>query len=199
MKTTNSLFATLSIFVLFFMTSCASTRVTGEWKDPNFETKKFKKIMVIGVAKQPAHRAAYEDEFVRQLKAAGVMAISSHTIIPHEKMLDKATIVQNIKGAGIEGVIITRVRDVKEKVEYHRHNINMYDYYNDSFAVAPYFQSSSPVYKQKYNFVSNLYDTKTEKLVFSLSSNTYAHDNINKRLNPYIKIVVNKLIYNNLL
>jgi len=199
MKTTTRLFGTLSIIMLFFMTSCASTRVTDEWKDPNLVTKKFKKIMVIGVAKQPTQRITYEDEFVRQLQAMGVMAISSHTIIPRDKMLDKATIVQSIEGKGIEGVIITRVRDVKEKQEYYRHSINMYDYYNSSFAVAPSFQTSSPIYKQKFNFESNLYDTKTEKLVFSLSSNTYAHDNINKRLSPYIKIVVNKLVQNNLL
>jgi len=198
MKTNTWLFPTLSIIVLCLLISCASTKVTGEWKDPNFEAKKFNKIMIIGIAKQPTQRIAYEDEFVRQLKAAGVMAISSHSIIPFDKMLDKATIVQNIAGMGIDGVIITRVRDVEDKVEYYRSN-NMYDYYNRSFTVTPSFQTSSPIYKRKYNFESNLYDVKTEKLVFSLSSKTYAPENINKRLGPYIEIVVKKLTQNNLL
>jgi len=192
------LFTTPSIIVLCLLISCASTKVTGEWKDPNLEAKKFNNIMIIGIAKQPTQRMAYEDEFVRQLKAAGVMAISSHSIIPFDKMLDKETIVQNIDGMGIDGVIITRVRDVEDKIEYHRSN-NMYDYYNRSFTVTPSFQTSSPIYKRKYNFESNLYDTKTEKLVFSLSSKTYAPENINKRLRPYIETVVKKLNQNKLL
>ena len=57
----------------------------------------------------------------------------------------------------------------------------------------------NPTNYQKFGFESNLYDTETEKLVFSLSSNTYAQDNINKRLGSYIKTVVNKLSQNNLL
>ena len=75
----------------------------------------------------------------------------------------------------------------------------MYDYYNSSFSMAPTSSARNPTNYQKIGFESNLYDTKTEKLVFSLSSNTYAQDNINKRLGSYIKTVVNKLSQNNLL
>jgi hypothetical protein len=53
MKTPIKLFSALAILILFFLTSCASTKVTGEWKDPNFSSQKFKNIMVIGLAKQP--------------------------------------------------------------------------------------------------------------------------------------------------
>jgi hypothetical protein len=197
MKTTTRLFGALSILMLFFMTSCASTKITGEWKDPNMTAKQFKNIMVIGVAKQPRDRRAYEDEFVRQLKAKGVMAVASRTLIPHDKMRDKATIEHAVKGVGFDGVIITRVGDIKSRErDYYR--TNMYDYYNSSFAITPYYRVGSSN-QQKYGFESNLYDATTEKLVFSLSSDTYAQDNINKRLGSYIKTVVNKLRQNNLL
>ena len=197
MKTTTRLFGALSILMLFFMTSCASTKITGEWKDPNMTAKQFKNIMVIGVAKQPRDRRAYEDEFVRQLKAKGVLAIASRTLIPHDKMRDKATIEQTVESAGFDGVIITRVGDTKSRErDYYR--TNMYDYYNSSFAITPYYRVGSSN-QQKYGFESNLYDATTEKLVFSLSSDTYAQDNINKRLGSYIKTVVNKLRQNKLL
>jgi hypothetical protein len=58
MRTTTRLFGALFILMLFFMTSCASTKVTGEWKDPNMTAKQFKKILVLGVAKQPKDRRA---------------------------------------------------------------------------------------------------------------------------------------------
>jgi len=207
MKTPAKLLYALSIIMLFFLTSCASTKVVSEWKDPDLTAKKFKKIMVIGVAKQPDQRRSYEDEFVRQLQAQGVMAIPSHTLIPRDKMRDRETITQNIKGLGIDGVIITRLKEVvdkkqffgeEDKVPYDNYN-NMYEYYNSSFVIAPSSSSRNPTNYQKIGFESNLYDTKTEKLVFSLASNTYAQDNIQKRLGSYIKIVVKKLFQNNLL
>jgi len=194
MNSLAKLFCALSIIMFFFMTSCASTKVTGEWKDPNMTAKQFKKILVLGVAKQPKDRRAYEDEFVRQLKGKGVIAISSHTHIPHDKMRDKAAIEQTVESMEFDGVIITRVGDVKARQQTY-YAINMYDYYYSSFS----YRTIGTTSQQKFGFVSNLYDAKTEKLVFSLSSDTYAQDNINKRLGSYIKTVVNKLIQNNLL
>lgn len=207
MKISTKLFGALSIILLFLITSCASTKVVNEWKDPNLTTKKFKKIMVIGVAKQPPQRRSYEDEFVRQLQAKGVKAIASHTLIPRDKMRDRDTITQNIEGLGVDGVIITRLKEVndkkqffgeKDKIPYDNYN-NMYEYYNSSFVMAPSSHSRNPTNYQKFGFESNLYDTETEKLVFSLVSNTYAQDNIQERLGSYIKTVVTKLSQNNLL
>ena len=199
MKTTTRLFGALSILIFFFITSCASTKVTGEWKDPNLTAKQFKKIMVMGVAKQPQDRKSYEDEFVRQLEAKGVVAVSSHTLIQHENMWDKETIVQTVKSMEFDGVIITQVQSSKERHKYQSHNSNMYDYYNRSYAIAPYYRRGDTTYQQQFGFESNLYDAKTEELVFSLSSDTYAQDNIHKRLGSYIETVINKLVQNNLL
>ena len=193
MKSTTRLFSAFSLLMFFFMTSCASTKVTGEWKDPNLTTKQFKKIMVMGIAKQPQNRRFYEDEFVRQLKAKGVMAISSHTLISHENMWDRATIVQTLGSMEFDSVIITRVVDMKNRQQYY--DVNMYDYYNRSFN----YRVRGSTDQQKFVFESNLYDAKTEKLVFSLSTDTYAQENINKRLGSYIKTVLNKLVQNNLL
>ena len=125
MKTPIKLFGALSILMLFFLTSCAATKVTDEWKDPNFSSQKFKKIMVLGLAKQPRNRKLYEDKFVRQLKGKGVEAIASHTLISHENMRDKANVVQTIKEIGADGVIVTRVRDIKEKQKGGRQVISV--------------------------------------------------------------------------
>lgn len=193
MKTSTRMFSAFSILMFFLMTSCASTKVTGEWKDPNLTSKQFKNILVMGIAKQPKNRRLYEDEFVRQLQAKGVMAISSHTIISHENMWDRATIVQTIENKGFDGVIITRVVDFKARQQYY--DVNMHDYYNRSY----HYRVRSTTDQQKFSFESNLYDAKTEQPVFSLSSNTYAQENINKRLDSYITTVLNKLVQNNLL
>jgi len=200
MKTPIKLFSALAILILFFLTSCASTKVTSEWKDPNFSSQKFKNIMVLGLAKQPRDRKLYEDKFVRQLKGKGIMATASYTLITQENMRDKATIVQTIKSVGFDGVIITRVRDIKEKQRGGVHR-TMYEYHEDhfTFVASGSYDAGTVTRKQKFNFESKLYDVKTKKPVFSLSSKTIAQDNIRKRLDSYISIVVNKMIENNLL
>ena len=127
------------------------------------------------------------------MKAKGVMATSSHTLIQREKMWDKATIVQTVKSKEFDSVIITRLVDTKARQQnYYR--VNMYDYYS-RFA----YPSRTTVNQQKFGFESNLYDAETEKLVFSLYSDTYAQNNIKKRLGSYISTVVNKMVENNLL
>jgi hypothetical protein len=199
MKIMTRIFSALSILILFFMTSCASTKVTGEWKDPNMTAKQYKDILVMGIAKQPQNRKSYEDEFVKQLKAKGVTAVSSHTLIRHEDIWDKDTIVQTLENNAFDGVIITQVQNSKERHKYQNYNNNMYSYYNRSYAIAPYYRRGNTTYQQQFGFESNLYDAKTEELVFSLSSDTYAQDNIHKRLCSYIENVVKKLVQNNLL
>ena len=121
------------------------------------------------------------------------MATSSYTLISHENMWDKETILQTLEKIKCDGVIITRMVDMKNRQQYY--DVNMYDYYNRSFK----YRVRGSTDQQKFVFESNLYDAKTEKLVFSLSSDTYAQENINKRLGSYIETVLNKLVQNNLL
>jgi hypothetical protein len=200
MKMTTKVFGALSILMLFFLTSCASTKVTGEWKDPNVTDQKFENILVMGVAKQPRDRRLYENEFVKQLKDKGVTAVASHTLIPHEHLRDREVIIVTVENMKFDAVMITRVGDFQTKQQYApRYDIGMYDYYNSSFAIAPSYRTGVRTNTQKYGFQSNLYNAKTEKLVFSLVSDTYAQDNIHKRLGSYIKTVVGKLRNNDLI
>jgi len=201
MKTPSRLFGAIYIMLLFFLTSCASTKVTGEWKDPDFSSQKFKKIMVLGVAKQPANRNLYEDKFVQHLEARGIKAIASHTLIPFDEMREKEKIVQHIDGQGFDGVIITRLRNLKEKAPIGRQR-NMHAYYSDSFTFVSVYDTpgtANLTYQQKYSLESKLYDARTEKPVFSLSSDTVAQNDVAKRLDSYIRTVVNKLIENKLI
>ena len=78
----------------------------------------------------------------------------------------------------------------------------MHVYYSDSFSSVSIYDTpgrAGQTYQQKYSLESKLYDAKTEKPVFSLSSDTVAQDDAAKRLDSYIKTVVNKLVENNLI
>ena len=194
------------LLFLFLLNSCASTKTTGEWKNPELGSKKFNHILVIGVAKQLDRRKFYEDAFARQLNRLGVMAIASYNIIPQDKMQDKEAIVKSIAGLGIDGVIITRLLGVKEqgpvtqgktyKVPYGYYN-RMNEYYNQSYSDAP-----PKSFSETHEFLqleSNLYDVETEKLAFSTKTDSFLRREFQESVTAYIEIVVAKLQENNLI
>ncbi|KPJ99641.1 MAG: hypothetical protein AMJ60_04350 [Desulfobacterales bacterium SG8_35] len=206
MKMQMKLLGCCTLVVLFLLSACASSKITGEWKDPEVGGKKYASILVIGVAKQPDRRKFYEDEFAKQLSRQGVIAIASHTIIPRDKMQDKDTIVKSIEGLRVDGVIVTRLQGIKEQkqvphgktyqVPYGYYN-NMYDYYNNSFSSAP-----SRSYAETHEYLqleSNLYDAETEKLVYSITTDTFIRQKFESRITAYIGTVVRQLQSNKLL
>ena len=195
-----------ALLLLFLLNSCASSKITGEWKDPGLGNKKYTHILVIGVAKQPDRRKFYEDEFARQLTRHGIMAIASHTIIPRDKMQDKETIVKSIEGLNVDGVIVTRLQGIKEQKEvphgktyqvpYGYYN-NMYDYYDNSFSTAP-----SRSYAETHEYLqleSNLYDAESEMLAYTITTDTFIRQKFESRITAYIETVVQQLKKNSLL
>jgi len=100
--------AILAIAVLV-LSSCASTELTNSWRSPDYKGGALKKIFVVGVSKQAALRRTFEDEFVKQLKGAGVDAIASYTSVPQPAEADAARLKQAARGSGADGILVTRL------------------------------------------------------------------------------------------
>ena len=91
------------------LNSCASTELTNSWRSPDYKGGALKKIVVIGVSKQAALRRTFEDEFVKQLKASGVDAITSYTLIPQVAEADGARLKEAAGRSGADGMLVTRL------------------------------------------------------------------------------------------
>ena len=196
----------LAVLLIFSLNGCASSKITDEWKKPDLGNKKYTNVLVIGVAKQPDMRKFYEDEFAKQLGRQGVMAIASYTIIPRDKMQDRDTIIKSVEDLKVDGVIVTRLMGIKEtkqvphgktySVPYGLYN-DMYDYYNNSFATAP-----ARSYAETHEYLqleTNLYDVETQKLVYSVTTDTFLRQHFQSRITAYIETVVRQLKKNSLL
>ena len=187
--------------LLMILTACATTKLSGTWKDENLSGKEFQKLLVIGAAKQQQVRELFEDEFVRQLEAQGVKAIPSYTLIPAEKMLDKETIVSHIAENRIDAVLITRLtgsRGEREmetgntyRVPYAYYN-QMHEYYKKGLEST---QEPSPATTHKVIILeTNIYNAETEKLAWATASDVYVQDAAYKLTKDFIKVIVNKLV-----
>jgi hypothetical protein len=183
------------------LTACATTKLSGTWKDESLSGKKFQKLLIIGAAKQQQVRELFEDEFVRQLEAQGVKAISSYTLIPAEKMLDKETIVSHIAENRIDAVLITRLTGNKGKREMETGNTyrvpyayynQMHEYYKKGLEST---QEPSPATIHKVIILeTNIYNAETEKLAWATASDVYVQDAAYKLTKDFIKVIVSKLV-----
>ena len=168
-------------FILLLITSCASTNLTSVWRDSSYSGQ-FKKILVIGVAKERGIRRIFEREFVHQLKSHGVEAVSSFTLIPSDQMLNKDTIVSKIKDLNIDAVIITRLAGKKTEPTG---NSNMYDYYTRAHY--------GPGSREVFVLETNLYETSTEKLIWSAISDSFIKEGRHKSIISLIEIIIDKI------
>ena len=151
----------LAAISLLLMASCASTKLYSVLRDESYSGK-IKKVFIIGAFPKPDIRRKFEHEFVNQLKSRGVDAVASNQLIPSDKMLDKETIVSKIKGLDIDAVLVTRLVEKKTIVTDYGGW-----YYNYSGGYERAFKD------ELVSLETNLYEVWTEKLIWSVLSETY--------------------------
>ena len=102
-----------AIIFLMILSACATSALTSVWEDSAYKGGPAKKILIIGVFKDQDEKTSFEDEFQRQLKAAGTDAVVSHTVFPEEDIIDREAIKSKVKELNVDSVLVTRVMDVK--------------------------------------------------------------------------------------
>jgi len=191
----------LSMLVVIVFMACAGTKLTDIQVDESRRGKPVSNILVIGVTYKENEqvRRSFEDRFVAQLKAAGVMAISSGDAIsiPSDLMLKKEQILKAANEFNNDAVIITHVAAKEVNESYTRSHESYYTYYGEVYSSAHRHDYSST--KTYHRLVTNLYDVKTEKLIWSGKSETINPDSTTQIIDDVIKVVIENLQKNNLL
>jgi hypothetical protein len=179
--------------------ACASTKLTSVWKDPSYQSRP-SKILVIGMARSPLNRRLFEDEFVRQLKSRGTDAIASYTVIPDVKQGDQAVIAKKVAELGADAVLITRLVSKKVVQVYvpgtPYYPPPFYDTWPDYYIYGyRYMYTPGYITNDEYAVIeTNLYDAKTDKLIWAASSETGINDSNQNLIKSYIKVMVNNMI-----
>ena len=178
------------------LSGCATPKaeLTSVWKDQAYQGGYFKKVLVISAARKEAIRNFSEDEFVRQLKGRGTDAIASYTMIPFEKMMDKAVVAEKIKGLGIGGIFVTRVLYTLTAAAPLPKQPIWHEFYSDSLG---YEQGVSgpriSAGKTVARIEMNLYETRSEKPVWSASSDVPVKDEPKEEIAAFITVVLQRL------
>lgn len=196
-----SFFAVIAVLI----TGCATTtELKAVWKDPAYVGHP-NKIMVIGVSKNVVHRRIFEDEFVRQLQAAGSNAIASYTVLPDAKQNDQALIAEMMKKQSADTVLITRLVS-KKTVQVYVPGTLYYppayygtwrDYYGYGYQAI-----YTPGYMAEDEYAlmeTNLYEATNDKLIWATSSQTEMRGSDQSVIKSYIGVIVKTMTEQNLL
>jgi hypothetical protein len=192
----------LAIAVALGLAACAaSTKIVNQWVSPDYTSPRFRKIMVIGVSKQPSIRRTFEDLFVTKLKAAGVDAVPSYLYIPEDGQVDEGRLQAAVKQAGADAVIITRLVRVEKKTEvspgFYQPAPALGFYRGYSAAWVGYYEPPRVYQYDVYISETSLYDMN--QLVWSGTVETTAPHDINKEIERYVDTVIDALKSKNLL
>jgi hypothetical protein len=189
----------LAVAVAVGLTACAvSTKIINQWVSPDYASPRFKKIMVIGVSKQASIRRTFEDQFVTQLKAAGVDALPSYVYIPEDGQVDEERLQAAVKQAGANAAIVTRLVRVEKKTQvtpgYYQPPVVGFGFYRGySAAWGGYYEPPSVYQYDVYISETSLYDMAKNQLVWAGTVETTAPGDIDKEIERYVAIVIDAL------
>jgi hypothetical protein len=190
----------LRIFALFLMmgaltlAGCSSTELVNQWSNPAYTSASFKRILVIGVARQASIRRTFEDEFAAQLSAAGIDAVPSYRYISEGGPVGEERLKQAVAQAGADAAIITRLVKTEQKTVvtpgFYQPPpaVGLYNVY--SWGWGGYYEPPSVYRYEVYISETTLYDMVKDQVVWSGTAQTASPGNIDKEIRSYAQIMV---------
>jgi hypothetical protein len=179
------------------LAACASTKLVNQWSNPAYTAPSFKKVMVIGVARQSSIRRSFEDEFVNQLKAAGVDAVPGYQYIQEEGQVGEERLRQAVAQAKADAVIITRLVKREEKTQvtpgFYQPpaGLGFYGWYSAGWV--GYYEPPRVYQYDVYTSETSLYDTVKNQVVWTGTAETTAPGDIDKEIKNYAEIMISAL------
>ena len=192
------------LLAMLFLAGCASTpMLVSEWSNPAYQSSYFKRIVVSCLDGHASIRRNCEDEFVSQLKAAGIDALPSYRSLPDDANLGESKVKQLAKEAGADGALIVRSVGVEQKTEV-----------SPSYFPTPAFgifgrnvsatwggwYGAPRVYRyEEYTSEATLNDLRKNEVVWTGTLRTTARDDVNAAIKSYVQNVIKALKEKNLL
>ena len=198
----------LLIVTTSLMFACANTKISQSWVEPS-NTKSYKDLLIIGIAESEQNRRAYESHFIEELRAQSIEAVASYKLIKSDEKMDRDTVVNAIKGLGIDGVIVTHMVAVDEETIYRPgagyggygygyggygrggYGGGLYGYYPhvNSYVHSPGYYTTH----ETYTLETNLYDVKSEELIWSARSRTFSPESVTEVIVDLTKLLIEDL------
>jgi hypothetical protein len=181
--------------------STAAPPVVSEWRNPAYASGGFKRVMVGGPSGNATVRRSFEDEFVVQLRAAGVDALPSYRYLPEEQAIDEDKLKQAAEKAGVDAVLFPRSLHTEQKTKIGPSFPFSFGVFGSNVGASwsgPAGSASVTRYKE-YTSETVLYDIGKNDLVWSATIKTTEPENLQTAIKSYVEAVMKGLEGQNLL
>jgi len=191
---------------------CAATQIKQVWKDEAFQGGQLDNVLIIGMLKNNTARRAFESEFVRYFKYRGIIAVESFRVLPTDALEgDEArdAIAQKVQELGISAVLVTKITGNRTKEETipgmtittgYGLPFGSYGAWGSYASVGYSFPGPSEPTTQAYShedkflvLETQLFDVRTEKLVWAVQSETRLSGAPQSEIKPYVAVIADKL------
>jgi hypothetical protein len=158
--------------------SCAtSTKMSYVWREPSYTPSPANKVLIIGIGDNRRRIDMFESLMAKEFQARGVAAVTG-TALPFPAGGSEDQVREAVKSSGADLAITSRLVDSQVNTTETKASAYMpivgytgfYGYYSSAYLAA-----SSPDYyseSRKYVVETNVYDVKTQKLVWAGRSQT---------------------------
>lgn len=179
----------------------ADTRIVHRWVLTGLPMPHLQKMLVAGLMENYIIRQGFEDEMKTQLAKYGVESVQSYMVLPPKNEVPQADLRERIKESSLDSVLIIRPRAIRTETQEVVSG-GMYVPPPGYYAFWPYWNAAyaNPFPTTSYTTEDivvrvefNLYDIKTEKLVWNGESDTVYSKDFEKLGKQYAKALIGQL------
>ena len=196
----------IGFILLLIAAGCTTSRITSSWKAEKTNPQKYNKIMVLGLIREADRslQEKMENHLVSDLSELGYTAVSSLKEYGPKVFdnMDEAAAISKLKNSEIDAVITIVLLDKEKERKYIPGNMyySPYNYYYNRFwgyRTALYNRIYEPGYyitNTRYFWESNLYDMSTQKLVYSVQTQSFDPANSESMGHEYGQLIVKNMV-----
>jgi len=191
------------VSVTLTLSACSTASpIVSEWRNPAYALGPFKRIMVGGLSRETSVRRNVEDEFVIQLRAAGIDALASYRYIPEDEGIDENNLKQAAQKARADAVLFARSVKMEQKTNYGpTFPYLSFGIFGSNVGASWSGLSGAPgAYRyHEYTSETTLYDVAKNEVVWTGTIKTTEPENEQTAIKSYVEAVMKALDAQNLL
>jgi hypothetical protein len=198
--TTRRLFLVAAALAL---AGCASTTIRDSWSDPAYRGPGFRKVLVLGVARDMTTRRVFEDIMAQRVAATGVEAMPAYLWLPDGGKVPEATLDAAVKQSGADALLMSRVRQVDRRTDVYTTMApgpafgpwgpGWYGWYSGWYPVTEVRQYDVAVVE------TTVFDAASKRVVWTGMTETYAPRSVQQDAPGFADVIVKALVERSLL
>jgi hypothetical protein len=203
-----------AIMLSIFLYTCSpSTQIMGSWKSPDVPAQNYQRIVVAALTDNVLARQEVENDLQVQLQRRGIQVTKSIDLFPPSVGAkagpDVNLLLESIKENGHDAILTAALVDEQTETRYIPGSMGYrpmtrfmwygsfrgyYNYWHPMLYDPGYYTEDKVYYLE-----TNLYDTDTDRLVWSAQSKSYSPRSLRRAASRFAEITVQKMSEDNVL